>query len=426
MLDETSTFLNVVNAAEFKYAWQKIVDVPLTYNEFCELHMPEGISHSDLWDAFTLMKRCMGESNKMRPWFKGVTIEQCWSYTPKSVEQDFLELSSLASPTSTLNAYLSGRSVADSAFEKNVVEEVASLARRDGMPISEESVRRIWRRQCRPADWREAIIEDVRRLFEGASHLAEKRYSAFLAYDVNDAISHRYQGVPLVRQLHFDVSHYNLERVNNSDFANEMFRECIKAANNATSFRDTIMATIIMADTLWDLPVWENFNSLTEFVLRRIYFIQKDMPALSYIPLSSRDELNADDFRKIHERESSTTPTQGLDSTWLYAGQVRIFLNSARELLADLDKARNEQSRIAAKIKDIAWLNTRQKNCLISLRASPFRLIKIDEYASVFSCSYATARQDLLLLEQKGLLEMIKVDRAFAYRLSSRINWNAL
>lgn len=423
MVDNGASFLSVINAPEFKAAWQKIVDEPLTYDQFCTLPMPDGISRRDLWGAFSLLKRCTGESSDMKPWFKGIEKNQCWSYTPKSVEQDFLELSAIASPDSSLNLHVSSRGFVGAAFIENVIEEVSSLARRDGLPVPEEAIRSIWLRRRPPSDRYEAVIENVRELFDNSDRLAKKRYSILLADDIHDAIAQGTQGLAFVRKLHFDAEYYEMDCVNDPEFAQDAFLTCIANANKAQTFKDIILAAIITADTLWDVPVWPEFNALTEFILRRTFFMQKSVPALSFIPLSSKDDLGLDGFSKMHERESSNTPSQGLDSTWLYAGQVRILLNGAKELLQAMKQIEGEQARARSKIDSVDWLNARQRNLLLALRKAPRRSVKINDYAAAFKVAYATARQDLLELEQHGLLVKSKFERTFVFRLSDRINW---
>lgn len=423
MGSEDARFLEVANAPEFEQAWQAIVDEPVTYDEFCALPMPPKVSHDELWGVFSLLKRCTGRREHTKPWFKGVEKDSCWSYTPKSTERDYFELSTLVSRESSLNARIEAQGTPSDVFSDNLVEEVASLARRDGLPLSERDVRSIWIHRTPPRNGYEQVIESTYHLFNYATTLVDRPFTRFLADDVHTALTHGLDKEPLQRRLHFDPSYYRMDLLDDPAFVDEAFHVCLDNINGARTFQDAIHATIVMADTLWDLSVWPELNALTEFVLRRISLVKKGIPALSYVCLSSRDDLGATGLKRMHEQESSSTPSLGLDSTWLYAGQVRILLEGAKELLKQIEALEQDDVAAQHKIQSAPWLNARQKSLLLTLRKDPRRTVKIRDHAQAHNVAYATARQDLLELEQHGVLIKEQKSKTFVYRLSSRIEW---
>lgn len=423
MKDNDAGFFDVIYSPEFEAAWQRIIDEPVTYDEFCAMPLPPGVDRHDLWGALSLLKRCMGESNDLTPWFLGVSNDLCWSYTPKSVERDLFELSSLISPASLLNAHIRSQDALNPVILENIVDEVASVARRDGLPLNRDTVRELWILGRHPHNKYELIIQNAKDLFAKVPVLAKRKYSALLADDIHDELMHGAEDVSLIRKLHFESQYYDLSRVNDPVIAENALHSCLAQANDAASLRDIVLAAVLTANVLWDVSAWPTCNALTEFLLRSVLFARKNVPALSYIPLSSKDTAGKEGFGKMHERESRNTHSQGLDSTWLYAGQVKILLEGARDLLSKIQQLENEDARVRDKIEDVPWLNFRQKNLLLALRRAPHRFARIKDYADGNKIAYATARQDLLELEEHGLLVKEKHERTFAYRLSHRINW---
>ncbi|MEC4174838.1 hypothetical protein VIN30_00030 [Adlercreutzia sp. R7] len=423
MAEDDARFLEIVFSPEFEALWQAIVDEPITYGEFCAMDMPAGISPSKLWDAFSLLKRCMGESNEIRPWFVNVGKDLCWSYTPKSIEKDLFDLSSLLAPRSYLNLHVSAKGFFNPVIAENVIEEMGSVARRDGIPLTDEVIRELWLGHRKPRSKYELIVQNARSLLAKVPTLAKKNYSMLLADDINAALVHGAEDVRPIRSLHFDTQYYDIDRVNDANFVENSYRSCLAMANRATEPRDVIFASIVMADALWDLSPWPSCNALTEYLMRIVLGERSGIPALACIPLSSKDSAGTDGFSELHVKEANNTHDQGLDSTWLYAGQVKILLAGARDLLGRLEGAENEEARVRVKIEETPWLNFRQKGLLIALRKSPQSYALIKDYAEANKVAYATARQDLLELEEHGLLIKEKMERTFVYRLSPRTHW---
>lgn len=66
-------------------------------------------------------------------------------------------------------------------------------------------------------------------------------------------------------------------------------------------------------------------------------------------------------------------------------------------------------------------LNMRQRKALISLVDKNTAFITIKDYQQRYKTSYATARRDLLALEEQSLLESCFERKALAFKASSKL-----
>lgn len=417
-----TSILDIVNAPEFRAALRTVVETPVAYSEFLRMPMPEGCDHETIWRVLIAIQKELGYTSKVKPWFKNVGKDEVWYYTPKSALEDLDGLSSIASQTSHLNNYVRRCGTSDSSLLPSVWEEIASLSRRDGMAISERTIREIWMGNLEPANDYERIIKNLSRAFYDVEKLMRHGiFSRAIIAEVHEMLVRGVGELELMPNYYFSIDLSAPELFSSPEYVSDSVDAIVQTAREAESLRAIVIAACEQSLCLWDLPYVPSLRCLTEFLIRRAFYLSKDMPAYSYFPFSSKVEIINRRYTQLHESEYMRYSQEGLNSTWNYAGGIKAYLESAREMLEHIKRLEKQEQQARDNIESLGSLNVRQKTFALTALREPDRLFKVKDYIDLHDVAYATARNDLLGLVNLGVLSMHKDGKAFAFQFAARL-----
>lgn len=415
---------DIIASDEFVGAWRAAVEAPITRNFLEDIDPPKGVSQSNLWDALCTLRRHAGTTCVVLPWSK-VDKDVSWYYIPKTTGDDIARLAALGSEESFLGSYLLRNKRSDFEILSSVFQEVVSLAQRDGIDISQGHVGRIWLGAKPPSTQIERVIKNVAKLFYSLERLKNRRLSVMMIEDIHDMLLEGVGDLHIERRRMFQDGLYWPERVNSHDFAMQMLENVVELARSERRFRSPVLISIEMTDIFWDLPVFDELNALTEFLVRRVFFLQHNLGVLSYVPYSAtRESISSDLIAAYQEgflgNRKAVRTSEGLDCSLLYIGAIQTYLSGARDLEDIMRHASERNKAIRHKLDNASGLNDRQKGFVVMAATRPGYSFTIKDYESAFSVVYSTARSDLIELAERGYLVCKKKSRNFTFRIQPK------
>ena len=417
-------FSRVATSREFVDLWRAVVEEPCSYLAFKDMTMPEGFEPKDLWPVFSMLRRNAGVVCSVKPWAI-VDDDTSWFYIPKSVADDQQTLMVLANDSSFLGTYLRQHSQTDFSLLSPLFNEVSTLAKRDGIDMEPVEVGRIWVGAQSPKTPEECIIRNLSKLFGDMGRYKTRKLSMMLIQDLHDLLIEGVGELDLPRRTLYSPDIYAMDRVNSPDFAQEMLEAAVELARSNRRFRNPVLICTEIGGVFWDLPVFPSLNCLTELLVRRLFFIQHELSALSYVRFGHfREEFNGKEGllgryeQEFHVIREEAGTSQGLDVSLIYISHLEAYLSAARELEEIAHRAAAKRESTMAKLKSLEDINDRQRKILMMALTHPGFSLRIQDFAKAFGVVYSTARNDLEDLAARGFLICEKRGRAFSYRVN--------
>ncbi len=412
-------FVETAKSPEFTAALAAVIDHPLRYHDFLGMPMPRGYSHEEVWQVLAIIQKRMGRKNGMRPWFKGLQKDEVWYYTPKSTIRDLNSIAAIASEESHLNLFVTKRGMHDRDFVDDVIEELSSLAYRDGLSITGRSIRAIWLQEQKPASDAERIIANLRDAFYHMPDFMQGNF--FSRVIITEAHRMLIAGVgepELMPRPYFNPQLNDIARLHDPKYISESLDGVIANSRKAQAPSNIIIQAVENAMMLWDLPYVPSLRCLTEFLVRRAYFLFHRLPAFSYIAFSTAVEQVGREGLAQHEEEYLADSSEGLNVTWLYAAGVKAYAKGAQMLSKLVEHIEATQDGLQKRIQSMANLNARQKSFALAALQMPDKAFKMQDYIRMHDVAYATARSDLMGLVNQGFFTMSKQEKAFVFTLA--------
>lgn len=411
-------FKTIAESPELRNLLSLSFEDTIPYEEFVTLPMPAGCDPHDIWDFVMAVMHCSGETRNLKPWRKDVDTDVCWSYETKRMRRDLHHIALLACPGSALNNFVLAHAEEKSLIAY-VIQEVAHCARFDGVNVTERAVGDIWMHHRAPANDDERVIGRVAKVFSLAPRLAGVTpYSRLLIADIQEALrSESAMGAKPI--YHWDCRVVDAERAEDIAYANQLLDFELKLTRSAVDVQDVVKAAVFASTAMRDVRYVPALRNLTEYLLRVIFFFNRNMPSLAYVPATSIFDSRMGEEKRNYASDSVRCPKEGLFTNWMHWGMTRAYregIDMVAEMAEGFEKS--DQARRAA-IAKIPQITLRQRAFLGTASLHPSRWYKIREYADAYDVSYSTARSDLNELVSRGYLSMSRIGRAFCYQAVS-------
>jgi hypothetical protein len=411
----------IASTDEFVNAWKTVIEKPISLREFSQLPMPKDCSAEDLWRCFAIQRRLEGITFSIKPWFRS-DQDVSWASLTKQTEAELLQIAELAGPGSHLNSAVETASVRMTLMQL-IVKELIPTCHFDGLSVTEKQIERIFlnREMADPLNPEEKALEGFTRAFFGADEYVARPLSISTVDLIHeDIVRDCGELVDLDSRSSLHASIEWSERVNDVDFAERMLQASLREARSATTTTDVIIAFHQLSSTMWDLNCFPSLKSLTELVLRRVFFTKVGMPVLAFIPFrhlagSSSNRYFADFVEEIRHLQTKIGTEEGLDCTIHLAGTVSTLLEGLRIVTERVQQAEEQSALNEQELKHAEGLNRRQKDFIAILQRNPATTIRFREYAALFGVVRSTARADLLDLANKGYLTRYTEGRATTF-----------
>lgn len=423
------SFAAVAHSEELENAWRFVSETSTSYQDFLKLPMPEGCSHNELWRFFCVLRRISGTTIPVNVWVN-VGANVGWICLPGKSESHLMQIRKKASSSSKYNDYIRRNGNDDYYLHSFIFCEARALAKLDGVPLNSTLLKEAWLHSLKPTEPLEQLAINFESVYHRASTFARRRFSRSLIEDVYEelcfGIPDDYMPTPSSR---YDTSIYRPEVFSDESYVDETLDQILAIFKSDNVFHDDFLRYIEFLNFMWDIPLFPRFNHLVEYLMRKIYFTQRDNPLLSLVPfchLVSKSEISFQEEQSEAYRatEQAIGTDEGLDSSIVFEGTIEIYHQHIDEIIDVVRRLEKEEAVIAATINDIEHLNHRQKRFLVSALRSKQLEIKILPYQKTFGVAYATARRDLFDLMEKGFLSLRKKGKAFVFQALPRSEWS--
>ena len=337
---------------------------------------------------------------------------------PKSSEEELRQLNALASEKSYLSRQFSELSSKGEQLLPVLLEEAWSCAKRDGISIAQNDILDIWTRKKEPVHAEELILSRFFTLFQHASNYAARPLTLTLAQDLHAELMFGIgeSGASVPRQYGDEL--YLLDRISDLDYVS--FRIGASAEEgSANDFGLILIGAVELSSTFWSTAPFKSANSLVECLMRRIYFLQRGLPLLSYVPITNMLENGTAQFASKYEKNhwvllERVGTGEGIDVTLYYMGAVSSYLEGMRAIEDRVRRIEQESQKIAES-PQLTGLTKRQRDFMVMARHRLNAEFSIQSYMALYHVAYATARHDLLDLTERKLLTMKKRGKAFYF-----------
>lgn len=171
------------------------------------------------------------------------------------------------------------------------------------------------------------------------------------------------------------------------------------------------------------------FGILTPFLASlatHLAYMQMNENILAYLPLlpaflAWRKEEIGNFCVQSFSSYSLTAAQTPSDATLFQTVNAQCILFTLKKIYEHLMRHTKQAEILSQNLDGLQNLNIRQRKALISLVDKNTAFITIKDYQQRYKTSYATARRDLLALEEQSLLESYFERKALAFKASSKL-----
>lgn len=377
------------------------VNTPLNQSRFSELAMPEGISHSEMWNILMGFRRLQGVL-LINPLAAGAAGISWFNETP-SIAENLARLIELGADDGLMATTLASPALNGIRLSPFANELRAALSR-DGVAVSFDALSALLQEHRAPySDADRAILNLVAFLRELPDY-ADRELNGALIVAINDRVT---QGV--------DLGAPPQDRPPMPNYRHDVDEATIVEALANTWSRGErgemhpLVAAISGSDALWQYRPFASGNALTELALRCLYLHRAHLSGLLFCPLCDpclrweRGELSESEAPyQINDQGFSSD--FGIDATFFYDQKISLYRQEAEKLAALASDVAAETSLLCGLIRNDYRLNHRQTALLEEAINDPRISHDVRSFSEEHRVSLVTARTDLQKLEEFGYL----------------------
>lgn len=418
--------LDLLADERFRVMLGELVRRSLSWQEFLELPMPGELSPAMTWEILNKVSESVG-INLVIPDLEG---NQYWYRRTFEITDIVNAIANACQTGSRLH-----RTVIASEGQHFImrarVEEACAAAMLDGLAVSDEETRSLLRHDRAPQTPAERLIVNSFRVFDQLPTYVGERFSPELLTEFG-------------KRLLDDVDMDSLQRgpvhlgLNIFDWENEAVEQhaagqleviCDYLNHDKGDERDhVVLRGMIAADALRFYRPLKEASSQVGHLAASLYALKHDLPVLALLPVSRA---------KIEWEEGRIIPPQVpydraafLEQRRLSPGDLTAHhtMNAYLTLLTlqDVSSYIESWERRDAEMQEILRrdpeLNQRQRSILSRALRNPRAEFRIRYHKTNHNIAYATARRDLMELEEKGYLQSTPRGKAFVFTPSPSLS----
>lgn len=377
----------------------------VTQGQFKLLPMPAGYGVEETWGILSAIRRSQAIHYRDISSMRGEPISQ-WFTATHSIESKLRDLAQRTGSGSQLEEALRERQGRRFILNSLIDETVATLGC-DGLSIDYESARGVISGKRPPANSVErlagnthalllSLLDDEQPLI--TPELIESMYRALTAgIDVDSLRS----GVP-----------WGLEWPEDPIPRDQAIEEiCAMASGELVDPAEHIIITSQrLICKFWKTAPYPNCNYVMGSLLSRLHMKQNGFPVFVYIPSSSMTlawKYGNYTSEGIYPYGESGNIT-GIEWDWTpyWESCLRLIQNELDKLERSVFSLKAQDDDLLERLQEDQTFNHRQRNVLRQAVLVPETGFKIQTHRAAYGLAYSTARQDLVSLVERGLLEM--------------------
>lgn len=411
--------LELLEDDRFRYLLGELMRRSMTWKEFLTLQMPAGLSPAMTWEILHEMSRSFG-LNLVIP---DLEDNQYW-YRRTYELTDLVEaIMEACRGGSRLHRTMTA-SEGQHFMVRSRIDEACAEATLDGLAVTESETKSLLRYDKQPRTPAQRLILNSFRIFDHLSDYLDARFSPELLMEFRDQLV---DGVDMaeVRQgpvrLGLNIFQYD-EEMTERFAQRQLAYICDYMNHDKGDPRDhVVMRAMIAGDALRFYRPLKTASSQVAYLASSLYAMQHDLPVLAYLPIS-RAKIDWEEGRIVPPQVPYDRATF-LEERRLSPGDLTVHhtMNAYLILLAlqsMMGHIENWEAR-DAEMRDVLRrdpaLNQRQRSILARALRDPHAEFRIRYHKTNHNIAYATARRDLIELEEKGYLQSVLRGKAFVF-----------
>ena len=308
-----------------------------------------------------------------------------------------------------------------------LADEIVAAAWRDGIHVRVEDVRSLLLRERPPSSPEEHVLLNSHELLGDLDRYGHREITQGLIEETYERLVDRvgpFEAFPYERPLVAVDTPYS-----DPEVALRMITRMARG-EHMDPFVHPLFASASISQLFWDFRPLPRCNALVALQIRRLFFRKLGYPVLVYLPMDTLWRAWEDGTLRppqVSHRFLEVDPDcgEGIDLTPHYSTFLELLVNELHRFEEVVAEQRADDDRVFVILRDDTSINDRQRAVLDEAIRRPEREFTIDGHRRFYGLAYATARKDLLGLQEAGFLEYAKRGQAFVFHavrdLQSRI-----
>ncbi len=411
-----------LDSPEFRSLWSSFNRRYIPWDQFQHMPMPKDLNAEHAWRIIAGLRKGAGTVFKYPPWFPFDQDGEIWFSTTREDEARMYAIvaqtsggSKLAHSIAKLDGYYFSQYL--------MMSEFLTACSLDGIELASERARQIAYHAAEPTTDAERVFVNLCTTFsDSRSSFKDREVTHGLIEDIHRKLLDGIEGtLPHIAPSPMaDQTYYTSERV--LDLICRLGK--CEGANNALH---PILAYIEISRMLWDLQPLSTLNACVEVIVRKIFFTNQGFPGCAYLETANIDQKLREDkytaigFRKPLTGYSHEYQLFGIDGTLYHSVILEHYVEELEHLANKVNRFSIRRAQEKTRVNAIEGLNERERDVIMNLLRNPLHKATIEYHQQRHHTSYATARSDLVHLEELGYLTMNKDGRKFAYAVGSKL-----
>lgn len=389
---------------------------PLTWNEFCAMKMPYGLTCEQTWEILNAIRR----QTAIELPFRDADNQRGWFSLTRSITDGFEDIEKRCSAGSQLDTVSESRNMVFFAIESYVSDALACL-REDGIESEYENVRAILLGERAPEEPEELLVFNGHQLTKSIDRYVDKPCSVEV---LSELYSSMVEGIDVkikAAPVHSDGFAWRIKRLDSISTL-----ELVSSLVNATRSEDIEHPLILALGMQFVMrsnvpfPAW---NSMATTLIMKLIFKKANLPVLAFLPINKimsdwkqgwlRNNVGIPDITECEVKIGDE-----IDYTLYVDTALRLVRRELDDVEERFKRILKENESFVEAMRDDLDINYRQRDVLRIALDDPKTVFKISDQQKRYLVAYGTARSDLLKLAELGLLVCIRKGHAFEFHVA--------
>ena len=421
MAERCLTIEQAANDAHFRALLRDAHRSAMTWDDFLSYPLPADMSPLEAWELLLSIASCTGVELEL---YQGSADSPLWYRPTRELVRLVDAIERRAADSSTLHRLLSGRTCDEYLKGLRIAEAVAA-AKLDGICFDRSALASYMRTGLPPSEPAERVVVNTIVADADLASYVKRPFDRAILFELCERVL---EGASLDGLDGGSVPH--AVQIEEDEWMRTLdLLEIVVSYANCTDEEDSVVLRgNLLGDVVRYFGCFGPVSALVGSLASRLYFMQCGLPVLALVPISSvklswfeGQALDGEIACSPQEYES-TRRRSGGDITvhqTLAAQCIMIALDNVEEHV----KAQvHNDVKVRERLLRDGRFNRRQRLVMARAIRSPHASFSIRYHQENHGVSYATARRDLVELEQEGYLVSKRDGKSIIYRAGKCIS----
>lgn len=408
-INKGQAILELLDDEQFQAILRLFMRRAIPWHEFLELPMPDNVSPAVTWEILKKMSRTIAVS----PLIQDPEDRDFWYRRTYEITDIANSVALECRTGSRLHQTMTG-SEGQHFMVRARIEDACAAAKADGLLVSEREIKTLLRSLKTPKSDAEQLIVNAYKLFDRLPDYMSERFSPELLREFQDLLLDGVeQGGIAHGPRRFGLMPYQYPgEITPRDAEGQLELICAYLNHEHGDERDHVVVRARDAvDAMAYIRPLQVASCQVGRLASSLYAMKQDIPVLAFLP-DSRVRMDWEDGRIGPPAVPYDAPTlreqwhlfQPHDMTAHHTMTVYLQRLALDEMNAHIAEWERRDAEIHRIMRCDPELNQRQRSILSRAMRNPQATFRIAYHRTNHNIAYATARRDLIALEDRGYL----------------------